>query len=208
MLRIGKGLAAPAAGAVFALGLAVAPATAATAATSAAAPTAATAATAEGSCAGGVTGRLPRVQDQRFYVQCGGGVATVVACPTGQVYAPEPQLCDAPERVRPAVATLATAATAGPAKLNGLLFGVKNISATVRIADAPAGLDGVPVTFTTVGGRTLCTAVTDQFGAARCDTPARLTVPLDEILRGYRANYAGIGGIYLGSSATAPVGLL
>lgn len=194
MLRIGKGLAALAAGAVVALGLAVAPATAATAT--------------EGSCAGGVTGRLPRVQDQRFYVQCGGGVATVVACPTGQVFAPEPQLCDAPERVRPAVVTLATAATSGPARLNGLLFGVKNLSATVRIADAPAGLDGVPVTFTTVGGRTLCTAVTDQFGAARCDTPARLTVPLDEILRGYRANYAGIGGIYLGSSATAPIGVL
>ncbi|MFE2285857.1 chitin binding peritrophin-A domain-containing protein [Streptomyces sp. NPDC059443] len=191
MLRIVKGLAALAAGAVLALGAGVAPASAA-----------------EGSCAGGVTGRLPRVQDQRFYVQCGGGIATVLACPTGQVYAPERQLCDDPERVRPAVATAAVAATAGPAKLNGLLFGVKNLSATVRIADAPAGLDGVPVTFTTLGGRTLCTAVTDQFGAARCDTPARLTIPLDEILRGYRANYAGIGGIYLGSSATAPVSLL
>lgn len=197
MLRIVKGLSALAAGAAFALGLAVAPAGAAGAA-----------ATAEGSCAGGVTGRLPRVQDQRFYVQCGGGIATVLACPTGQVYAPERQLCDDPGRVRPAVATAAVAATAGPAKLNGLLFGVKNLSATVRIADAPAGLDGVPVTFTALGGRTLCTAVTDQFGAARCDTPARLTIPLDEILRGYRANYAGIGGIYLGSSATAPVSLL
>ncbi|WP_371615051.1 chitin binding peritrophin-A domain-containing protein [Streptomyces sp. NBC_00454] len=194
MLRIVKGLAALAAGAAFALGLGVVPAGAA--------------ATAEGSCAGGVTGRLPRAADQRFYVQCGGGIATVLACPTGQVYAPERQLCDDPERVRPAVATAAVAATAGPAKLNGLLFGVKNLSATVRIADAPAGLDGVPVTFTTLGGRTLCTAVTDQFGAARCDTPARLTIPLDEILRGYRANYAGIGGIYLGSSATAPVSLL
>lgn len=138
-------------------------------------------------------------------MQCAGGVATVVACPTGQVYAPAAQLCGAPELVRPAVATVATA---GPAKLNGLLFGVKNLSTTVRIADAPAGLDGVPVTFTTVGGRTLCTAVTDQFGAARCDTPARLTIPLDELLRGYRANYAGIGGIYLPSSATAPIALL
>lgn len=191
MLRIiGKGpasLAALAAGAIFALGASAAPASAA-----------------EGSCAGGVTGRLPRVQDQRFYVQCGAGVATVMACPTGQVYSPEPQLCAAPELVRPAVGTVATA---GPAKLNGLLFGVKNLSTTVRIADAPAGLDGVPVTFTTVGGRALCTAVTDQFGAARCDTPARLTIPLDELLRGYRANYAGIGGIYLSSSATAPIAL-
>lgn len=206
MLRIGKGpagrertrgertrggraaLAALAAGALLALGTGAVPASAA-----------------EGSCAGGVTGRLPRPQDQRFYVQCGGGIATVVACPTGQVYAPGTQLCEAPELVRPAVAT---ATTAGPAKLNGLLFGVKNLSTTVRIADAPAGLDGVPVTFTTVGGRTLCTAVTDQFGAARCDTPARLTIPLDELLRGYRATYAGIGGIYLSSSATAPIALL
>ncbi|WP_328297726.1 chitin binding domain-containing protein [Streptomyces sp. NBC_00435] len=192
MLRIAKGpttaLAALATGAVLALGVGVAPAGAA-----------------EGSCAGGATGRLPRVQDQRFYVQCAGGVATVLACPTGQVYSPAAQLCDVPAQVRPAVAT---AATAGPAKLNGLLFGVKNLSTTVRIADAPAGLDGVPVTFTTLGGRLLCSAVTDQFGAARCDTPARLTIPLDEILRGYRANYAGIGGIYLPSSATAPVALL
>ncbi|MCX5299476.1 carbohydrate-binding module family 14 protein [Streptomyces sp. NBC_00193] len=197
MLRIGKGpagkgwaasFAALAAGAVLALGVGAAPVSAA-----------------EGSCAGGATGRLPRLQDQRFYVQCAGGVATVVPCPTGQVYAPGTQLCEAPELVRPAVATLTTA---GPAKLNGLLFGVKNLSTTVRIADAPAGLDGVPVTFTTVGGRTLCTAVTDQFGAARCDTPARLTIPLDELLRGYRATYAGTGGIYLPSSATAPIALL
>ncbi|WP_405494772.1 hypothetical protein [Streptomyces sp. NBC_00096] len=132
-------------------------------------------------------------------------VATVVACPSGQVYSPAAQLCDAPGQVRPAVATVATA---GPAKLNGLLFGVRNLSTTVRIADAPAGLDGVPVTFTTLGGRTLCSTVTDQFGAARCDTPARLTIPLDELLRGYRANYGGIGEIYLPSSATAPVALL
>ncbi|MGW6707522.1 chitin binding peritrophin-A domain-containing protein [Streptomyces sp. NPDC054956] len=190
-LRIARGLAALAAlaaGAAVALGAGAATATAA-----------------EGSCAGGATVRLPRAQDQRFYVQCGGGVATVTACPTGQVYAPALQVCDDPERVRPAVATVATA---GPAKLNGLLFGVRNLSTTVRIADAPAGLDGVPVTFTTLGGRILCTAVTDQFGAARCDTPARLTIPLDEILRGYRANYAGIGGIYLPASATAPVSLL
>ncbi|MCP3757663.1 chitin binding peritrophin-A domain-containing protein [Streptomyces sp. TBY4] len=196
MLRIAKGpvvralasLAALATGAVLALGVGAVPAGAA-----------------EGSCAGGATGRLPRLQDHRFYVQCAGGVATVVTCPTGQVYAAGPQLCQAPELVRPAVATVATA---GPAKLNGLLFGVRNLSTTVRIADAPAGLDGVPVTFTTLGGRTLCTAVTDQFGAARCDSPARLTIPLDELLRGYRATYAGIGGIYLPSSATAPVSLL
>ncbi|MCX4777265.1 carbohydrate-binding module family 14 protein [Streptomyces sp. NBC_01264] len=196
MLRIGKGwarLAASAVGAVLAVGLPVV------------GLGAAPASAAEGSCAGGVTVRLPRPQDQRFYVQCGGGTATVVACPTGQVFAPGTQLCEAPELVRPAVATVTTA---GPAKLNGLLFGVRNLSTTVRIADAPAGLDGVPVTFTTVGGRTLCTAVTDQFGAARCDSPARLTIPLDEILRGYRATYAGIGGIYLSSSATAPIALL
>ncbi|MET9609035.1 chitin binding peritrophin-A domain-containing protein [Streptomyces sp. NPDC006512] len=185
--RIHRGLAAAAAGALLALGLAAAPATAAT------------------SAACGADGRLPRPQDHRFYVQCTAGVATVHPCPAGQVFAAVPQVCDSPDRVRPAAAT---AAAAGPAKLNGLLFGVKNLNATVRIADAPAGLDGVPVTFTTVGGRPLCTAVTDQFGAARCDSPARLTIPLDEILRGYRASYAGIGGIYLASSATAPVSLL
>ncbi|MFF4321507.1 chitin binding peritrophin-A domain-containing protein [Streptomyces sp. NPDC001568] len=190
--RIHRGITAAAAGALLALGLAVAPA--------GAAPAAGAAAAGVGEC--GADGRLPRPQDHRFYVQCAAGVATVHACPTGQVFAAGPQLCDTPDRVRPAVATLAGA---GPAKLNGLLFGVKNLNATVRITDAPAGLDGVPVTFTTLGGRQLCTAVTDQFGAARCDSPPRLTIPLDEILRGYRATYAGIGGIYLASSATAPV---
>ncbi|MFD9457115.1 carbohydrate-binding module family 14 protein [Streptomyces sp. NPDC059985] len=184
--RIHRGIAAAAAGALLALGLAAAPAVGAA-----------------GDC--GTDGRLPRPQDHRFYVQCAAGIATVHACPTGQVFAPGPQVCDAPDRVRPAAATVAGA---GPAKLNGLLFGVKNLNVTVRIVDAPAGLDGVPITFTTLGGRQLCTAVTDQFGAARCDSPPRLTVPLDEILRGYRATYAGIGGIYLASSATAPVSLL
>ncbi|MDA5285393.1 chitin binding peritrophin-A domain-containing protein [Streptomyces sp. NPDC054904] len=186
--RIHRGIAATAAGALLALGLAAAPAVGAAGV---------------GGC--GAEGRLPRPQDHRFYVQCAAGIATVHACPTGQVFSPGPQICDTPDRVRPAAATVAGA---GPAKLNGLLFGVKNLNATVRIVDAPAGLDGVPVTFTTIGGRQLCTAVTDQFGAARCDSPPRLTVPLDEILRGYRATYAGIGGIYLASSATAPVHLL
>ncbi|MFZ3496443.1 hypothetical protein ACODT5_25055 [Streptomyces sp. 5.8] len=80
----------------------------------------------------------------------------------------------------------------------------------MRIADdAPAGLDGVPVAFTALGGRTLCTTVSDQFGASHCEAPARLTIPLDELLRGYgAANYAGIGGIYLPSSASAPIALL
>ncbi|MFF3017628.1 chitin binding peritrophin-A domain-containing protein [Streptomyces sp. NPDC057939] len=187
VLRIHRGIAAAAAGALLALGLAAAPAVAA-----------------PGVDRCGADGRLPRPQDHRFYVQCAAGVATVHACPTGQVFAAVPQVCDTPDRVRPAVATVAGA---GPAKLNGLLFGVKNLNATVRIVDAPAGLDGVPITFTTLGGRPLCTAVTDQFGEARCDSPARPTIPLDELLRGYRATYAGIGGIYLTSSATAPVSL-
>ncbi|MCX5197771.1 chitin binding domain-containing protein [Streptomyces sp. NBC_00249] len=192
---IGKALTATAAGALLALGVAAAPATAATAST------------AEERC-GTADSRLARPQDHRFYVQCHAGVATVLPCPTGQVFSPVPQLCDAPERVRPAAPTALAAAVRGPARLNGLLFGVKNLSATVRIDGAPAGLDGVPVTFTTLGGRTLCTAVTDQFGAAGCDSPARLSIPLDEILRGYRASYQGIGGIYTASSATAPVALL
>ncbi|MFD3875141.1 carbohydrate-binding module family 14 protein [Streptomyces sp. NPDC058623] len=201
MLRIHRGIAAAAAGALLALALGAAPATAAPGSIAGPGSSAALAQTV-GDCE--VDGRLPRPQDHRFYVQCKAGIATVHACPAGQVFAAGPQLCDAPDRVRPAVATLAGA---GPAKLNGLLFGVKNLNATVRIADAPAGIDGVPLTFTTLGGRTLCTAVTDQFGVARCDTPPRLTIPLDEILRGYRATYAGIDGIYLASSATAPVHL-
>ncbi|MFI5620116.1 chitin binding peritrophin-A domain-containing protein [Streptomyces sp. NPDC051567] len=190
MSRISRGLTATAAGALVALGVAVVPATAA-----------------PGGCGSG-DGRLARPQDHRYYVQCAGGVATVLPCPAGQVFAAALQACDLPGRVRPAAATEAVASTAGPARLNGLLFGVKNLSATVRIADAPAGLNGIPVTFSTLGGKPLCTAVTDQFGAARCDGPERLTVPLDEILRGYRASWAGIDGIYLASSATGPVALL
>ncbi|MFJ9339458.1 carbohydrate-binding module family 14 protein [Streptomyces sp. NPDC101733] len=178
-------LAATASGALLALGIAATPAVAAAT-----------------GC--GPDARLPRPQDHRFYVQCTAGITTVLPCPAGQVFAAVPQICDAPERVRPSATTVATAT---PARLNGLLFGVKGLGTTVRIADAPAGLDGVPVTFTTVGGRLLCTAVTDQFGEAHCDTPARLSIPLDEILRGYRANYLGISGIYNASSATAPVSL-
>ncbi|MDJ0381676.1 chitin binding peritrophin-A domain-containing protein [Streptomyces sp. G-G2] len=185
--RVGRLLAGSALGALVAMGLGATPAGAA----------------ATGDC--GATNRLPRPQDQRFYVQCANGIATALPCPTGQVFDLAQQTCDLPERVRPAVATLTSA---GPAKLSGLLFGVKNLSTTVRMTDAPAGLDGVPVTFTTVGGKTLCTAVTDQFGAARCDTPSRLNLPLDEILRGYRASYAGITGIYRPSSATGTIALL
>ncbi|MFD7032117.1 carbohydrate-binding module family 14 protein [Streptomyces sp. NPDC059917] len=192
--RVGRVLAGSALGALVALGLALGPG----AATATAAATAAT-----GDC--GASNRLPRPQDQRFYVQCANGVATVLPCPGGQVFDLGQQACDLPERVRPAVAT---ETTAGPAKLNGLLFGVRNLSTTIRMADGPAGLDGVPVTFTTAGGRTLCTAVTDQYGAARCDSPARLNVPLDEILRGYRATYGGIDGIYRPSTATGTVSLL
>ncbi|MFG2622519.1 chitin binding peritrophin-A domain-containing protein [Streptomyces sp. NPDC048507] len=188
MGSIRKALAATASLAFLALGIAVTPA--------AAAPT-------EPRC--GADGRLPRPQDDRFYVQCVNGVAIVLPCPAGQVFAAVPQVCDLPERVRPAVAT---EITAGPARLNGLLLGVKGLHSTLRMNGAPAGLDGVPVVFTTVGGKLLCTAVTDQFGAAGCDAPARLTIPLDEILRGYRATFQGIGGIYTASSAAGTVSLL
>ncbi|WP_424214638.1 hypothetical protein ACN20G_22620 [Streptomyces sp. BI20] len=148
--------------------------------------------------------RLPRPQDDRFYVQCAGPLATVVACPADLVFLPALAACGAP--TGPARATVT--ATGGPARLNGLLFGVKDLSATVRKADGEPGLDGVTVTFTTVGGRTLCTAVTDQFGAARCSSPTGLNLPLDELLRGYRAQYAGQGAVYTPSAGTGAVRLL
>ncbi|MFI8997509.1 chitin binding peritrophin-A domain-containing protein [Streptomyces sp. NPDC053542] len=147
-------------------------------------------------CAGNPPGESllePYPDDPRWFIHCDGRRAYVKECPAGLVWSAVPQRCEWPENAGVQL-PVDYALTAGTARLDGASRTVRNLSATLD-----PGLKGEKITFTTADGTVLCTAITHTVqgdnakgpSMAKCDSRPGLLLPVDALLRGYRANYAG-----------------
>lgn len=92
-------------------------------------------------------------------------------------------------------------------QLRILGFTVRSLDATLTEKHTGAPIAGVQVVFRTVKGNPLCTATTNAYGKATCDSNVSLLVGLATLLQGYTASFAG-DNEHGGATAHGSIGLL